>query len=154
AHAPQPARLEPATTTSAERSARESEDLLAFVSLARVASRRPTVADIGALAWAHMRHIAPGASLALYMMDDAQHTLTAQYTAGPAAPSLANTTITNSQRLTGWAAANGRTMVNSDARLDLDHAGEDGLRFALAVPLLSEGSVVGVITLYSPEPFA
>jgi GAF domain-containing protein len=62
--------------------------------------------------------------------------------------------VTVGQRLTGWAAANLRAIVNSDARLDVDHATEEGLRFAMAVPLLSEGAAVGVITLYAAEPFA
>ncbi|MGH9386069.1 MAG: HD domain-containing phosphohydrolase [Vicinamibacterales bacterium] len=153
AHAATPVRVDPPPTPSAE-PAKESEELLAFVSLARVATRTPTVTDIGALAWGHIRQIAPGASLALFTMDNSQTALVAQYTAGPAAAALAGASVNVGQRLTGWAAANARAVVNSDARLDVDHATEEGLRFALAVPLASEGAVVGVITLYAPEPFA
>jgi putative nucleotidyltransferase with HDIG domain len=154
AHAPHVARTATIPSASGEPPARESEDLLAFVSLARVASRTPTVADIGALAWGHIRQLVPGASVALFTIDDAQHVLVAQFTAGPAAGFLAGTAMKVGQRLTGWAAANARSVVNSDARLDVDHSTEEGLRFALAVPLMSEGSVVGVMTLYGPESFA
>src|SRR4029453_11033547 len=154
AHVARGARVEPARASQIERPAGESEELLAIVSLARVASRTPTVADIGALAWGHIRQIVPGSSVALFTMDGTRGTLVAQYTAGPAGPSLAGTVVALGQRVSGWAAANARAAINSDARLDLDHAIEEGLRFAMAVPLLSDGTVVGVITLYAPNPIA
>jgi putative nucleotidyltransferase with HDIG domain len=154
AHAPQNIRVEPPHLPAAGRPSRESEELLAFVSLARVAARTPTVADIGALAWGHIRQIAPGSSVGLFTMDESRQSLVAQYTAGPAAQALSGSTVMVGQRLTGWAAANSRAIVNSDARLDVDRATEEGLRFAMAVPLLSEGAAIGVITLYAPEPFA
>jgi putative nucleotidyltransferase with HDIG domain len=155
AHAPQHARADgPALAPGIDGTSRESEELLAFVSLARVAARTPTVADIGALAWGHLRQIAPGSSVVLFTMDESRETLTAQFTAGPAAPILSGSVVTVGQRLSGWAAANSRAVVNSDARLDVEGATEKGLRFAMAVPLLSEGAVVGVITLYAPDVFA
>ena len=44
-------------------------ELLAFVSLARLAAGTPTLADIGALAGGHLRHVAPGATVALFGLD-------------------------------------------------------------------------------------
>jgi putative nucleotidyltransferase with HDIG domain len=131
-----------------------TEELLAFVSLARLASRTPTVTDIGGLAWGHIRHVVPGASLALFTLDGARQTLTAQYTAGPASSRLAGLAIGFGDRLTGWAALNGRSVLNSDARLDLSPEVLGDLRSALALPLVSDGVVVGMMTLYSPETFA
>jgi putative nucleotidyltransferase with HDIG domain len=130
-----------------------SEELLAFVSLARLTSKTPTVGDVGALAWAHIRLMAPGSSLALFVRDPGHHTVTAQYVAGPAATCLTGTTMAIASKLSGWVAANGRAIVNSDARLDLtDRAGD--LRFTIAMPLMVEATIVGVMTLYAKDEFS
>jgi putative nucleotidyltransferase with HDIG domain len=153
AHAPNAA--SPATErVQPESAVGAPEELLAFVSLARLASRTPTVGDIGALAWGHIRQVVPGASLVLFTVDAARHSLAAQYAAGPAAPRLAGLTVSLGERLSGWAALNGRVILNSDARLDLSPEMAEDLRHALAIPLMSEGVVVGLMTLYAVEPFA
>jgi putative nucleotidyltransferase with HDIG domain len=130
-----------------------SEELLAFVSLARVTTRTPTIADIGALAWGHLRQIAPGASLVLFTVDAARQAVVARYAAGAGADGLVGIVIAMGQRVTGWAAATGRSVVNTDARLDLSDDLVESLHFALAVPLVVDSAVVGVMTLYAPEPF-
>ncbi|MGQ0732271.1 MAG: GAF domain-containing protein, partial [Acidobacteriota bacterium] len=129
------------------------DELLAFVSLARLASGTPTVADVGALAWAHIRHLVPGATLAIYTRDDARHALVARFAAGPAASCLQGRVVGVGERLTGWVAANGRAVINSDARLDLADAPDD-VRIAVALPLVVDGAAVGVMTLYAAEPLS
>ena len=131
-----------------------SDELLAFVSLARIASHTPTIGDVGALAWGHLRQIAPGASLALFTLDHARNALVAEYSAGPAAPRLRGAVIGMGTRVTGWVAANSRTMVNAQAQLDLGGELAADLRFAVAIPLIADGAVAGVMTLYAPEAFA
>jgi putative nucleotidyltransferase with HDIG domain len=130
-----------------------SEELLAFVSLGRLASGRPTIGDVGALAWGHLRFLFPGASLALFTRDTARNAVVASYTAGPLAEAITGTSIGIGHRVSGWVAANGRTMVNADARLDLERL-PAGTCFALSVPMIREGSVAGVLTLYAPTSFA
>ena len=46
--------------------------------------------------------------------------------------------------------------MNSDARLDLDEAARERspLRSALAVPMISNGQVVGVLCAYASQPDA
>ena len=53
-------------------------------------------------------------------------------------------------------AANRRTIVNSEAALDLglDQAGALGLASSLSVPLLAGDVLVGVVTMYAAEPNA
>jgi putative nucleotidyltransferase with HDIG domain len=131
-----------------------AEELLAFVSLARLATQTPTVGDIGALAWGHIRHIAAGSSLAIFVHDPKQNTLVARYTAGPAAAELSEFVIAVGQKMSGWVAANRRSVVNSDARIDLEGQASDRARFAMAIPLVSDGTTVGVMTLYRSEPFS
>ena len=134
--------------------ARQAEELLAFVSLARIATQTPTVGDIGALAWGHIRHIAPGSSLAIFIHDAKKNSMVAHYTAGPAAAELAGLAIAVGQRVTGWVAANWRSAVNADARIDLHGQASERARVAMAIPLVGDGTTVGVMTLYRSEPFS
>ncbi len=124
-----------------------SEQMLALVSLARVTSQTPTVADVGILAWSHIRQMAPGTTFALFILDASKNELQARYAAGAAGPQLMGLVIKTGECLSGWVAANKRSMVNSDARLDLTQAAGT-LRFALSVPLVSSGGVSAVMTLY------
>ncbi|HXG88658.1 MAG TPA: HD domain-containing phosphohydrolase [Vicinamibacterales bacterium] len=131
-----------------------SEEMLAFVSLARVASRTSTVGDIGSLAWGHLRQLAPGATLAIYTIDAARASIAAAYTAGPAAAQLAGHAMGVGERVSGWVAANGRAMENAQAELDLPNTADRALQFMVAVPLVANGGVVAVMTLYAAEAFA
>jgi GAF domain-containing protein len=130
-----------------------SDELLAFVSLARVTSRTATQRDVGILAWGYMRHLAPRTTFALFSVEPARGMLVSQYAAGPAAKTLEGLTIGIGQRVSGWVAANWRPMFNAEARLDLDDRNDD-VRFAASMPLVADDRLVGVLTLYSAEPFA
>jgi HD-GYP domain-containing protein (c-di-GMP phosphodiesterase class II) len=61
------------------------------------------------------------------------------------------------EHLTGWVAANGRPMLNSDAALDLGAlvpAASPALTLCLSVPLFRESErLVGVLSLYSGQRF-
>ena len=57
-------------------------------------------------------------------------------------------------RRTGWVAGHHEPIVNSDAKLDLGaEAALFKLKYCLAVPLVAEGQMAGVLSLYSEEPF-
>jgi hypothetical protein len=51
-------------------------------------------------------------------------------------------------RVTGWVVANGRRIANADSHLELENVFRDN-RVCLSVPLLSDGAVVGALTLFS-----
>lgn len=63
------------------------------------------------------------------------------------------TRISLGERLSGWVVATGQSVVNPDARLDLDEAvrDESPLRSALAVPVISNGRSAGVLSFYACE---
>jgi putative nucleotidyltransferase with HDIG domain len=144
--------VRPPAAQSASTTVDSSEELLAFVSLARLTTRTPTVGDIGTLAWAHLRAFVPGASLALFTVDHAQRAVHVEYCAGPAADRLAGLSMNVGQRVSGWVAANNRAIHNADAVLDLGWD-DARCRHALAIPLVTDG-VVGVMTFYGPDRFA
>jgi hypothetical protein len=130
-----------------------SDDLLGFVSLARLTSGSPAVDDVGAFAWSQLRSIAPGATLAIFTLDESRTSVVARFVAGSATQRIPAMTIGVGERITGWVAANARSMVDADAALDLGKGFDDVVRFAVSIPLVTEGGVIGVMTLYSPELF-
>jgi putative nucleotidyltransferase with HDIG domain len=131
-----------------------SDDVLAFVSLARLATGDVTQSDILALATNLVRRIVPAATGAWFLKNDAGDRLVAASTFGPAAEAVRGVAIRVGDRLTGWVAVNRQTIVNSDAALDLS---ERALRASpplvccLSVPLASGGAVAGVLSLYASE---
>jgi putative nucleotidyltransferase with HDIG domain len=152
AAAPVPVPSAPAAPSDAK-AASVSDDLLGFVSLARLTSGSAAVHDVGAFAWSQLRSIAPGATLALFTLDESRTSVVAQYVAGSASQRIPAMTIGVGERITGWVAANARSMVDADAALDLGKGFDDVVRFAASIPLMTEGGVIGVLTLYSSERF-
>jgi putative nucleotidyltransferase with HDIG domain len=131
-----------------------SDEVLAFVSLARLASGDVTHSDILALATNLVRRIVPAATGAWFLKNEAGDRLVAVSAFGPAADAVRGVVIRVGDRLTGWVAVNRQTIVNSDAALDLaDRAvrAAPPLVSCLSVPLASGGSVSGVLSLYASE---
>ena len=152
-HVHQPASVRRVTGPGAEIVAADSSDeLLAFVSLARLSARTATLRDVGVVAGSYLRPLAPGATFALMTVDPTRGVLVVQYATGPAASRLSGLTIDVGYRVSGWVAANWQPMVNAAAQLDLDALAED-LQYALAVPLVAENRLAGVLAIYCVEPF-
>jgi putative nucleotidyltransferase with HDIG domain len=130
-----------------------ADPLLAFVSLARIVSQRPTLQDLGALAARQLHELAPGATVVLFTIDAGRGVLAPAYAAGPDAARVGELAIDIGRQVSGWVAATWQPMINADARIDL--AGSAGwLRFTIALPLVADGRLAGVLTLYAPEPFS
>jgi putative nucleotidyltransferase with HDIG domain len=88
----------------------------------------------------------------LFITDTDATTLTVVTVSGVADETLRNLQIEVGQRLSGWVAANGRSIVNSDPALDLGHelARRLDLGNALSIPGKSVGSeAIVVLTAYS-----
>ncbi len=88
----------------------------------------------------------------LFCYDPKADEIVASLTAGLTAGCLLGIRIPVGQRLSGWVAANRQPIVNSDASLDLcGEAPPPGvpLKTCLSVPLVLDGDLLGVVTLYS-----
>jgi putative nucleotidyltransferase with HDIG domain len=134
-----------------------SDDVLAFVSLARLASGDATVTDVLALASNLMVDIAPDVTIAWYLADEGSQHLVLVHAAGPAAQELRGTTIAIGEGLSGWVAAHRQSIVNSEAALDLGMRASTinpRLESSLSAPLITGESLVGTLTLYSSAPAA
>ena len=131
------------------------EAFLGIVNLARIVNGQPCPADVASMMWTHIRHLTPAASCAFFLGDPATDSVSARFVAGDASAVLQGLTMGVGERLTGWVAENQQPIVNSDAGLDLGQgAALAGLHYCLALPMLSDERLVGVLTLYGREPFA
>ena len=109
---------------------------------------------------ARVREVPPGADAAVsrlpdsafvfFVHDESSHALVAVHDTGAGQHGVR---IPVGERLSGWVAATGQAIVNSDARLDFDVDTQRDVpwRSALAVPVRSGGRVAAVLTFYAAE---
>jgi GAF domain-containing protein len=129
--------------------------LLAFVSLARLASGEGGVSDVLALGSSLLADVLPGATGAWYLPDGSLNRIVVVDTFGPAAHVLRGDSVAIGERLTGWVAANRQPIINSDAALDLAtrvNAVSPPLSRCISVPLMVGDALIAVLTLYTAVP--
>ena len=131
-------------------------DLQTFFDFGRALAAPASMAELGEIVWRQFKTRLPASTFVLYGYDHADDSIVAVYEAGVEGCPVRTTRIPLGERLSGWVAATGQTVVNSDARLDLDEAVRDQspLRSALAVPVMSNGRSAGVLSFYACEPNA
>jgi putative nucleotidyltransferase with HDIG domain len=131
-------------------------DLQTFFEFGKAIGTPATMADLGEIVWSLFKTRLPASTFVLYGYDRADDSIVAVYKAGVEGCTVRTTRIPLGERLSGWVAATGQSVVNSDARLDLDEAVRDQspLRSALAVPIMTEDRAIGVISFYACEPNA
>jgi len=130
------------------------ESLRALANLARVVGGKPSTSDLSSLIWSHVRHVVPSASCAFFVSDHATDSVKVTFVAGDAAPILQGLEMKVGDRLTGWVAGHRESIVNSEARLDLGgEAGLFGLKYCLSLPLVADGELAGVLSLYNADMF-
>jgi putative nucleotidyltransferase with HDIG domain len=143
-----------AADTSSTSSGAASDDVLAFVSLARLVSGEVSLKDVLALASNMIVHLVPGATGAWYIPDPAADRLVAAEAFGPSAALMRGTSVGMGERLTGWVGASRQMIVNSPASLDLVEraaVAHPPLASCMSVPLTIGESLVAVLTLYATE---
>ena len=151
---PVPLLMPPPTAVPALTAFDGPDSFLALVNLARIVSGPPCPADVASMMWTHIKHLTPGASCAFFLGDPATDSVAARFVAGEASPVLQGLTMGVGERLTGWVAENQQPIINSDAGLDLGQgAALAGLHYCLALPMLSDARLVGVLTFYGREAF-
>lgn len=127
-----------------------------FEALHRLSAAAST-ADVTARVAQHLARQIPSDLTAFYLLDHTTQTLRLTHAFGLYAADVRGLTMPIGERLSGWVAANQRTIANSDGSLDLTglpRALPREMLSCLATPLASEGRLIGVLTLYSHEPGA
>ncbi|HEY2907318.1 MAG TPA: HD domain-containing phosphohydrolase [Vicinamibacterales bacterium] len=110
-----------------------------------------SVTQLGDVVWAHVGPQVPASTFVLYAYDAANDAIAAAYKAGAERGLVNDAPVPLGERLSGWVAATSQTVMNSDARLDLDEPVREHsrLRSALAVAVVLNGRVAAVLTLYA-----
>jgi GAF domain-containing protein len=91
----------------------------------------------------------------VFLYEVASDEIVARHGTGEVTDAVLGLRMALGQRLSGWVGANRSMIVNSDPVLDLGEvATTEGLRLrsCLSAPLVSDGQLVGVLTLYSEVP--
>ena len=140
-------------TSAADVGTADADTLLSLISVARLASNQASPDDVASLTATLVRNLAPGTTCAFYIKHEEELVMT--HAAGPLAPALRWMRMAVNERLSGWVAAHRRTIVNSDAALDLAGLEIPPVpRTCLSTPLLDGETLVGVLTLYAEFPFS
>jgi len=128
-----------------------AQDLRAFFDLGRSLAASQARPAAGELLWTHLKPRLPATSFVLFAYDAADDALVAIYASNPWTTLDRMERIPLGERLSGWVAATGQTIRNSDARLDLDAAARERspLRSALSVAIASQGRTCGVLAFYA-----
>jgi putative nucleotidyltransferase with HDIG domain len=141
-----------------ETAAREEaapRDLAAFYTLGRALAGPLRASEIGCAIWSSLSSEVGAAAGVLFLYDENCDGLAPAFRAG--AETVNETTrIALGERLSGWVAATRTSIINSDARLDLDPDVRDAstLQSALAVPIGPGERAAGVLAFYSDRPSA
>ena len=101
-----------------------------------------------------LRKVTPATLCVLFVHDSQVGDLVVAHASGPSAPRLRGLRMAVGERLSGWVAANRRTICNSDPALDLaavDAPFDVELHSCLSAPLLAGESLVGVLSLYASD---
>src|SRR5690606_28625696 len=114
-----------------------------------------TAADTGAAVWTTLAPAVSADAFVYFIYEESGDALVPAFRGG--APAVGpRTRIRPGDRLSGWVAAAQQSIVNSDARLDLDADVRDDtlLRSALAVPVCRDDQTLGVLAFYAEQPLA
>jgi putative nucleotidyltransferase with HDIG domain len=145
------------TTSAFNDIAGSAEEMLVLYELANGLTAHIGFGDVADLIAKHLRRIVPFSLSVFYIYESDSNELVAYHAAGVHESSVSGLHIPMGGRLSGWVAANRRSIINSDPLLDLGSAAtryEPRLLSCLSAPMAADVEVVGVLTLYSDLPDA
>lgn len=96
-----------------------------------------------------LRMVAPFDTGIVYLLNESSGDAEVAFAGGSLAQSVSRLRVRLAERLTGWVAAHGTAVWNSDASLDLDSTGiASGLLLGSSLPLSNGSHTFGVLSLY------
>ncbi len=159
---PQPTRIAPLPTTTAQIAATarldeiaaSTEETLVLYDLAIGLTGHVDLGDVGDVIAKHLRRIIPASDIVFFVYDVHSDDLISMHAVGGHASHLIGLRIPRGERLSGWVAANKQTIVNADPILDLGDMARSlrpRLKSCISAPLVSDQDLIGVLTLYSVD---
>ena len=143
---------EPDTGTGLSDISASTEEMVVLFDMARSLAAPLALTDAAERVSKQLRRVLPASTTVFYTYDVVQDELAVAHASGEHAGLFYGIRIPRGQRLTGWVAANRQTILNSDPVLDLGEiarSSQPRLRTCLSTPLINEGTIVGVLSLYS-----
>jgi GGDEF domain-containing protein len=134
--------------------ASSTEEMLVLYELARGLTGRLELGDAADIISKHLRRIVPASTCVFFVHEIERDQLVARHAAGDNASHFVGLQIARGERLSGWVAANRRSILNSDPVLDLGETARSikpRLRSCLSTPLVHNSQLVGVLSVYSPQ---
>ena len=134
--------------------AASADEMPTLYELARALGGQTNPEDAADTIANHLRRLIPFSLCVFYEYDAFRDELEASHAVGDGRSSVHGLRIPLGQRLSGWVAANRRTISNSDPTLDFGDAARSQtvrLRSCISTPLLSGEQLTGVMTLYATE---
>jgi putative nucleotidyltransferase with HDIG domain len=134
-----------------------SDEMLALYELAHTLAGHVRLSDAAEVIAKRLCRLVPASLAVFYVHDQLKDELVVAHSVGDDAAVLEGLRIPLGQRLTGWVAVNRQTIVNSDAALDLGELTatmRSAPRSCLSTALVTDGQLVGVLTLYAALPGA
>ncbi|HET7157731.1 MAG TPA: GAF domain-containing protein [Burkholderiales bacterium] len=147
--APAPVLLEAAPPTGGGHDMAGQEHLDLFCALGGALKNAASLSSIGKTLWDHLEPHMPAGAFVFFSYCEPIDALLPCYQGG-AISMRADTRVPLGSRVSGWAAANRKTALNADARLDIEsEMQEHALRSVLAVPACIGDRCLGVLAFYS-----
>jgi putative nucleotidyltransferase with HDIG domain len=134
--------------------AASADEMPTLYELARATAGNVSPAEAADTIANHLRRLIPFSLCVFYEYDAFRDELEASHTVGDGRSSVHGLRIPLGQRLSGWVAANRRTICNSDPTLDFGDAARSQsvrLRSCISTPLILGEHLTGVMTLYATE---
>jgi GGDEF domain-containing protein len=138
-------------------SATFAEQILQLCDLSEVMGGHATVDDLAHLLARHVKRMSSAPLVVFYLVDQEHDVLRAVHASGAGDDLIGNLEIPLGDGLSGWVATNRKSIRNSHPALDFGDR-LTGLaappRSTLSTALCCAEGVIGVVSLYSPEPDA
>ena len=134
-----------------------SEEMLTLFELAKGLTADTRFGAVCDGIFAHVRRLVPASLCVFYAYEVHGDELNAAYVSGDSSPLVSGIRIGVGQRVSGWVAAHRQPIRNSDATLDLGKAARvmpARPKSCLSVPVVTDTTLVGVLTLYSTQAAA
>jgi putative methionine-R-sulfoxide reductase with GAF domain len=145
----------PPTSSALSEATTSYNEMLALYALAWELTGKISFRDAAETVAIHLGRLVPASLFVFYMYDKAGDQLEATHAVGDGVWTAQGLRIQLGQRISGWVAANRKTICNSDPVLDLGEAARaPGQRLCscLSTTLLHDDDLVGVLSLYSSQP--
>ena len=129
-----------------------SEEVLGITSLARALGGEASLPDVGALSWMMFKQVLPCSAMGLFVPDEVNDTVVGCYAAGQHAGMIRGLQSSPGDGIVGWVAGHRRPAVNAEPALDFGLGAatmDPPLLSALAIPLVHDGTLVAVLSLYA-----